>query len=59
MSSCYDSPYNGDDWGEPPSDREDKDADLFYEEYDDEVDYYGQDIEDDAEANRWSDTNSD
>ena len=37
----YDSLYSGDDWGEPPSDREDEDADLFYKEYDDDVDYYG------------------
>ena len=37
----YDSPYSGDDWGEPPSDREDEDADPFYKEYDDDVDYYG------------------
>ena len=22
----YDSPFNGDDWGEPPSDREDEDT---------------------------------
>lgn len=58
-SRSYDSPYNGDDWGEPHSDREDEDADLFYEEYDSDVDYYDEDIEDDAEANRWSDTNSD
>ena len=25
-SRSYDSPYSGDDWGEPPSDREDEDA---------------------------------
>ena len=37
----YDSLYSGDDWGEPPSDREDEDADPFYKEYDDDVDYYG------------------
>ena len=37
----------------------DEDADLFYEEYDNDVDYYDEDIEDDAEANKWSDTNSD
>ncbi|KAK9991395.1 hypothetical protein SO802_026380 [Lithocarpus litseifolius] len=48
----YDSPYSGDDWGEPPSGREDEDADLFYEEYDSDMDYYDQDIEDDAEANQ-------
>ena len=58
-SRSYDSPYNGDDWGKPPSDREDEDADLFYEEYDSDVDYYDKDIEDDAEANGWSDTNID
>ncbi|KAL0015378.1 hypothetical protein SO802_002447 [Lithocarpus litseifolius] len=45
--------YSGNDWGEPPSDREDEDTDLFYE------DYYDQDIEDDVEANRWSDVDSD
>ncbi|KAK9991583.1 hypothetical protein SO802_026568 [Lithocarpus litseifolius] len=43
---------------EPPSDREDEDAELYYEEYDD-VDYYDEDIKDDAEANRWSDTDTD
>ena len=58
-SRSYDSPYNGDDWGEPPSDKEDEDADLFFEEYDSDVDYYDQDIEDDAETNRWSTTDSD
>ena len=40
-SRSYDSLYSGDDWGEPFSDREDEDVDLFYEEYDDDVDYYG------------------
>ena len=30
-SKSYDSPYSGDDWGEPFSDREDVDPDLFYE----------------------------
>ena len=48
----YDSLYSGDDWDEPPSEREDEDANLFYEEYDSDVDYYNQDIEDDTEANR-------
>ena len=38
----YDSQYSGNDWGEPPSDKEDEDAD----------------IEDDVEANKWSDTAS-
>ena len=55
----YDSPFNGDDWGEPPSDREDEDTDLFYEEYDSNVDYYDEDIKDDAEANRWSNADND
>ncbi|XP_050254146.1 uncharacterized protein LOC126700169 [Quercus robur] len=58
-SRSYDSSYNGNDWGEPPSDREDEDEDLFFEEYNSDVDYYDEDIEDDAEANKWSDTNSD
>ena len=58
-SRSYDSSYNGDDWGKPPSDREDEDVDLFYEECDDHVDYYDQDFEDDTEANRWNDTGSD
>ncbi|KAK9986372.1 hypothetical protein SO802_031323 [Lithocarpus litseifolius] len=56
---CNIKDEDGNDWGEPPSDREDEDADLFYEEFDDDVDYYDQDIEDDIEANRWSDTDSD
>ena len=58
-SRSYDIPYSGDDQGEPPSDREDEDADLFYEEYDNDVDYYDQDIGDDAEGNNWYDTDSD
>ena len=58
-SRSYDSSYSGDDWGEPPSDREDEGADLFYKEYDSDVDYYDEDREDDAEANRWSDIDSD
>ena len=58
-SKSYDSPYNGDDWGEPPSDREDEDADLLCEEYDSDVDYYDGEIKDDAEANKWSDADSD
>ena len=40
----YDSQYSGNDWGEPPSDREDEDAVLYYEEYDDDVDYNDEDI---------------
>ena len=58
-SEDYDSQYSGNDWGEPPSDKEDEDEGLYYEEYNDDVDYYDEDIEDDAEANRWSDTNKD
>ena len=27
----YDSQYSGNDWGEPPSDREDEDIELYYE----------------------------
>ena len=41
-SEDYDSQYSGNDWGEPFSDKEDEDAD----------------IEDDVEANKWSDTAS-
>ena len=51
-SRDYNSLYSGSDWGEPLNDREDKDADLFYEEYYNDVDHYDKDIEDDAEANR-------
>ena len=58
-SRNYDSPYSGDDWGEPPNDREDEDPDLFYEEYDSDVDYYDQDIKDNAKANRWSNIDND
>ena len=58
-SRSYNSPYSGDDWGEPLSDREDEDVDLFYKEYDSDVDYCDQDIEDDVKANRWSDSDSD
>ena len=58
-SEDYDSQYSGNDWGEPPSDREDEDADFYYTKYDDDVDYYDEDIEDDAKANKWSDIDSD
>ena len=58
-SRSYDSPYSSDDWGELANDRKDEDVDLFYKEYDSDVDYYDHDIEDDAEVNRWSDTDSD
>ncbi|KAK4581479.1 hypothetical protein RGQ29_024918 [Quercus rubra] len=46
-SRSYDSLFSGDDWGEPLSDKEDEDANPFYEEYDSDVDYYDEDIEDD------------
>ena len=49
-SEDYDSQYNGNDWGEPLSDREYEDEGLYCEDYDDNVDYYDEDIEDDAEA---------
>ncbi|KAK9997796.1 hypothetical protein SO802_017399 [Lithocarpus litseifolius] len=62
-SEDYVSQYSGNDWGEPPSDREDEDVGLFYENRsDDDVDYYDGDIEDDAEAepiNMGSDVGSD
>ena len=42
---------SGNDWGEPPSDREDEDVGPFYEDhFDDDVDYYDRDIEDDVET---------
>ncbi|KAL0001953.1 hypothetical protein SO802_015734 [Lithocarpus litseifolius] len=53
------SPSDDEDGSEPPSDGEDEYVELFYEEYDHDVDYYDQDIEDDAEANRWSDADGD
>ena len=44
-SEDYDSQYSGNDWGEPLSDRKDKDVGLFYENHsDDDVDYYDGDI---------------
>ena len=49
-SEDYDSQYSGNDWGEPLCDREYEDEGLYYEDYDDNVDYYDEDIEDDAEA---------
>ena len=58
-SRCYDSPFSGDDLDEPLSDRENEDVDLFYKEYDSDVDYYDEDIEDDAKADKWSDIDSD
>ena len=57
-SEDYDSQFSGNDWGEPPSEREYEDDGLYYEDYDNDVDYYDEDIEDD-EANRWSDIDSD
>ena len=35
-SEDYDSQYSGNDWGEPPSDREYEDDGLYYEDYDDD-----------------------
>ena len=50
-SKDYDSQYSGTDWGEPPSDKEDKDVGLFYEDcFNDDVDYYDKDIEDNIEV---------
>ena len=50
-SEDYDSQYSGDDWGKPPSDKDDEDEGPFYEDhFDDDVDYYDGDIEDDVEA---------
>ena len=50
-SEDYDSQDSGSDWGEPPSDREDEDVGLFYEDHsNNDVDYYHRDIEDDAKA---------
>ena len=37
-NKSYDSLYSGNDWGKPPSDRENEDVDLFYEEYDSNLD---------------------
>ena len=50
-SKGYDSQYSGNDWDEPPSDREDEAVGPFYEDYsDNDVDYYNGDIEDAAKA---------
>ena len=50
-SKDYDSQYSGNDWGGPPSDREDEDVGPLYEDhFDDAVDYYDGDIEDDAKV---------
>ena len=50
-SKDYDSQYSDNDWGEPPSDREDEDVRPFHEDHsNDNVDYYDGDIEDDAEV---------
>ena len=50
-SEDYNSQYSGNDWGEPPSDREDEDEGPFYEDHsDDDVVYYDGDIEDDAKT---------
>ena len=50
-SEDYDSQYSGNYQGEPPSDREDENVGLFYEDhFDDDVDYYDGHIKDDAEG---------
>ena len=50
-SDGYDSQYSGNDWGEPLSDREDEDVGHFCENhFNDDVDYYDGDIEDNVEA---------
>ena len=50
-SEDYDSQYSGNDWGKPPSNREDEDVGPFYEDhFNDDVDYCDGDREDDAEA---------
>ena len=50
-SEDYDSQYSGNDWGEPPSDREDEDVRPFHKDHSEEnVYYYDGDIGDDAEA---------
>ena len=50
-SENYDSQYSGNNWCEPPNDREDEDVGPFYEDHsNDDVDYYDRDIKDDAEA---------
>ena len=50
-SEGYDSQYSGNDWGEPPSDKEDEEVGPFYEDHsDDDLDYYDGDMEDDAEV---------
>ena len=50
-SENYDSQYSSNDWGESPSDREDRDVGPFYKDhFDDDVDYYDGDTEDDAEV---------
>jgi len=61
-SEDYDNQYSGNDWGKPPSDRDDEDVGLFYKDhFDDDIDYYDGDIEDDAKIeciNMKSDTES-
>ena len=50
-SEDYDSQYSGNDWGEPPSDRDDEGVGLFYKDRsNDDVDYYDRDIDDDAKT---------
>ena len=50
-SEDYGGQYSGNDWGEPPSDKEDDDVGLFYEDcFDDDIDYYDGDTEDNAKV---------
>ncbi|XP_030936473.1 uncharacterized protein LOC115961677 [Quercus lobata] len=50
-SEDYDNQYSGNDWGKPPSDREDKDEGPFYEDdSNNDVDYYDGDTEDGAKV---------
>ena len=50
-SEDYGSQYSSNDWGESPSDREDKDVGPFYKDhFNDDVDYYDWDTKDDVEA---------
>ena len=50
-ASDYGSQYSSNDWGESPSDREDKDVGPFYKDhFNDDVDYYDWDTKDDVEA---------
>ena len=71
-SRSYDSLYSGDDWDEPLVIEKMKmriysmrnmtvmfTKYIYIYIYDSDMDYYDEDIKDDAEANRWSDIDSD